>query len=244
MPRSFFKKFGKVSSAIILITILAFWYTSVEGADNPLADIISDRERLNSEINALKTENERLRQEKQGTDEDLIKAKRDIGDLKAESDRSRTSATSQQQELQSLRKQLSDLANLQRSSEEERAKLVIGINEKQKAIDDLQARLSALSVQPSISSISNSEAESNSGYSGAPSGGPDEILLRIYPDTDYPGNDIGSARAQSSSDCADICLGNRSCRAFTYVARQKICYLKNRVSYPKRFVGAVSGGKD
>lgn len=64
---------------------------------------------------------------------------------------------------------------------------------------------------------------------------------RMYPGTDFPGNDLGDLPAASPEDCAARCGADTRCKAFTWRIGERRCQLKWA---PSRFDGslaAVSG---
>jgi hypothetical protein len=40
--------------------------------------------------------------------------------------------------------------------------------------------------------------------------------VRLYPGTDFPGNDVAKGVASSVDECAQLCLGDDRCGAFTF----------------------------
>ncbi len=68
-------------------------------------------------------------------------------------------------------------------------------------------------------------------------------------DTDLPQNDYRSGMDDPAlkgirlDDCVRLCEADGQCRAFTYNARAKVCFLKYAAATPERFKGAVSGVK-
>jgi hypothetical protein len=64
---------------------------------------------------------------------------------------------------------------------------------------------------------------------------------RMYPGTDFPGNDLVNMPAASPEECAARCAADGRCTAFTFAIPSRQCYLKWA---PSRFDGsltAVSG---
>jgi len=64
-----------------------------------------------------------------------------------------------------------------------------------------------------------------------------------YDETDFPGNDIGDmvGRARSFDDCAQRCMADGRCGAFTYNLNDRNCIPKSSGESPQRNVRAVSG---
>jgi hypothetical protein len=66
--------------------------------------------------------------------------------------------------------------------------------------------------------------------------------VKMYPGTDFPGNDLGgSIQAASPEACASLCVADGRCGACTFNVQANKCYLKTG---PTRFDGslaAVSG---
>ena len=59
--------------------------------------------------------------------------------------------------------------------------------------------------------------------------------------SDYFGFDLRSEQNFSLEQCKTACLGNSSCRAFTYNTKAKWCFLKSDYNQLKPFSGAVAG---
>ena len=59
--------------------------------------------------------------------------------------------------------------------------------------------------------------------------------------SDYFGFDLGPSRISRLEQCKTACLGNSSCRAFTYNTKAKWCFLKSDYNQLKPFSGAVAG---
>lgn len=60
-------------------------------------------------------------------------------------------------------------------------------------------------------------------------------------DADYFGFDLETVRDVTLDDCKQICLAERSCRAFTYNRNASWCFLKSDHGELQPFVGAVAG---
>jgi len=59
--------------------------------------------------------------------------------------------------------------------------------------------------------------------------------------SDYFGFDLRTEQNKSLEQCKTICLGDRSCRAFTYNTKAKWCFLKTDFARMNPFPGAVAG---
>src|SRR5262245_43376427 len=59
--------------------------------------------------------------------------------------------------------------------------------------------------------------------------------------SDYFGFDLRSEKNFSLDQCKTACLGDPSCRAFTYNTKAKWCFLKSDYNQIKPFSGAVAG---
>ena len=59
--------------------------------------------------------------------------------------------------------------------------------------------------------------------------------------SDYFGFDLRSEQNFSLEQCKTACLGDSSCRAFTYNTKAKWCFLKSDYNQLKPFSGAVAG---
>jgi hypothetical protein len=59
--------------------------------------------------------------------------------------------------------------------------------------------------------------------------------------SDYFGFDLRSEQNVSLDQCQTSCLGDQSCRAFTYNTKAKWCFLKSDFALIKPFTGAVAG---
>lgn len=59
--------------------------------------------------------------------------------------------------------------------------------------------------------------------------------------TDLPGFDYDILRGVSLDDCANACIADGVCRAYTYNLKAGWCFLKSDVGAPKTFSGAASG---
>src|SRR5262245_11034785 len=58
---------------------------------------------------------------------------------------------------------------------------------------------------------------------------------------DYPGFDLRTEQNFSLEQCETACLGDSSCRAFTYNTKARWCFLKSDFNRLKPFAGAVAG---
>jgi hypothetical protein len=67
--------------------------------------------------------------------------------------------------------------------------------------------------------------------------------LTEEPGLDRRGDDYDSFRARGVGDCQRSCREQDRCRAYTYVASSRTCYLKSRVNSPQRNRDAVTGYK-
>lgn len=68
--------------------------------------------------------------------------------------------------------------------------------------------------------------------------------ITIAERTDYPGNDYREIRDVGFGECSDSCENDGRCRAFTYMAKRKSCWLKDAVSGPMDSKITISGKKD
>ena len=59
--------------------------------------------------------------------------------------------------------------------------------------------------------------------------------------SDYFGFDLRAEQNVSLDQCKTTCLGDPSCRAFTYNTKAKWCFLKSDYNQLKPFTGAVAG---
>jgi uncharacterized caspase-like protein len=77
----------------------------------------------------------------------------------------------------------------------------------------------------------------------APAAEPQQWFLATYRDVDLFGGDIMSrgVEARSLSECSSQCGDNLSCRAFTYNAAAKRCFLKSGYDYVQIVEGVTSG---
>jgi uncharacterized protein YfaS (alpha-2-macroglobulin family) len=67
--------------------------------------------------------------------------------------------------------------------------------------------------------------------------------IETTPDHDYFGFDLRTERNVSQDQCANICVRDDGCRAFTYNPKAKWCFLKSDYSQLNAFPGAVAGRK-
>ena len=58
---------------------------------------------------------------------------------------------------------------------------------------------------------------------------------------DYFGSDYRTVKNVSLASCKKACLGDKQCKAFTFNAKFKWCFLKNAVGELKSFKGAIAG---
>lgn len=65
--------------------------------------------------------------------------------------------------------------------------------------------------------------------------------VKMYPGTDFPGNDIGQQDSSAPEDCAARCMADGRCRAFTFNIAGRTCYLKSGPSQFQGAANAVSG---
>jgi hypothetical protein len=63
------------------------------------------------------------------------------------------------------------------------------------------------------------------------------------PGTNRRGNDYSSFRVVTIDDCERACLDDRRCRAYTFTAKEGMCYLKDRVPSASTAPGQTSGVK-
>jgi len=75
----------------------------------------------------------------------------------------------------------------------------------------------------------------------APALGADDRQVVTSQDADFFGFDLRSEQNVTLDQCKTICLGDRSCRAFTYNTKAKWCFLKSDFAVLKPFSGAVAG---
>jgi len=69
------------------------------------------------------------------------------------------------------------------------------------------------------------------------------IAMTIRDATDYPGNDIDRLRGTTLKACLLACNETSSCKAFTFVADNGECWLKNDIGSAEPSSGLVSGVK-
>lgn len=65
--------------------------------------------------------------------------------------------------------------------------------------------------------------------------------LVLLQDSDLAGRDFRILKEVDLDACKSACLAEPACRAFTYNARARWCFLKDRFDAPRTFVGAISG---
>ena len=68
-----------------------------------------------------------------------------------------------------------------------------------------------------------------------------ERRVVMVEDMDFYGGDIGSIFDTTLDACQSACVGDRSCRAFTYNTRSSACFLKSGFDEMRVFEGALSG---
>ena len=68
--------------------------------------------------------------------------------------------------------------------------------------------------------------------------------ITIAERTDYPGNDYRELKEVGFGECSDSCEEDDRCRAFTYLAKRKSCWLKTAISGPVESRITISGRKD
>lgn len=68
--------------------------------------------------------------------------------------------------------------------------------------------------------------------------------MTIMERTDFPGNDYRELKDVGFGECSDTCESDQRCRAFTYLARKKSCWLKTAISKPVESRITISGRKD
>lgn len=68
--------------------------------------------------------------------------------------------------------------------------------------------------------------------------------ITIAERTDYPGNDYREIKEVGFGECSDSCEKDDRCRAFTYMAKRKSCWLKSSISGPVESRITISGRKD
>ncbi len=69
--------------------------------------------------------------------------------------------------------------------------------------------------------------------------------MRIERDMDHPGGDLGQngIRPVALQECSQLCLGDSSCRGFSYVRAKRWCWLKSQVNSSFYKSGVTSGVK-
>jgi hypothetical protein len=65
--------------------------------------------------------------------------------------------------------------------------------------------------------------------------------IETHPDSDYFGFDLRVEQDISLDQCKQTCLGETQCKAFTYVEKQRWCFLKTDQGVIKRSSGAIAG---
>ena len=69
------------------------------------------------------------------------------------------------------------------------------------------------------------------------------IAMTIRDATDYPGNDIDRLKRTNLKACLLACSKTAACKAFTFIARNGECWLKNNIGSAEPNDGLVSGTK-
>jgi len=69
------------------------------------------------------------------------------------------------------------------------------------------------------------------------------IAMTVRDETDYPGNDIDRLKRTTFKACLLACSEARACLAFTFVANNGECWLKNGIGSAEPSSGLVSGTK-
>ncbi len=64
-----------------------------------------------------------------------------------------------------------------------------------------------------------------------------------YSGVDLPGGDYKRLRGSNYLDCFTACIGDRSCKAFSYIARKSECWLKDALGKPRVAKGVELGIK-
>jgi hypothetical protein len=82
-----------------------------------------------------------------------------------------------------------------------------------------------------------------SGYRDLPDSQIRHIDMHIQEATDYPGNDIHRQEATTFQACLIACDEEAMCKAFTYIAYRRECWLKNAAGSAEPRDGLVSGIK-
>lgn len=67
--------------------------------------------------------------------------------------------------------------------------------------------------------------------------------MTIQDATDYPGNDFGRLNRTTLDACLAACSKNAACKAFTFIADRRECWLKNELGSAESRNGLVSGVK-
>ncbi len=60
-------------------------------------------------------------------------------------------------------------------------------------------------------------------------------------DNDYFGFDLRTVQNVTLDQCSTACIGDKSCRAFTYNPKVKWCFLKSDFNQMNPFPGAIAG---
>jgi len=72
-------------------------------------------------------------------------------------------------------------------------------------------------------------------------GSEDGRRIIVNKGADYFGGDYRTVKGVSLASCKKTCLGDKQCKAFTFNAKFKWCFLKNTVGELKSFKGAIAG---
>jgi len=78
-------------------------------------------------------------------------------------------------------------------------------------------------------------------FNALPAWAADGKTISVIQDQDYFGFDLRSTQNVTLDQCKTTCLGDSSCRAFTYNTKAKWCFLKSDFATLKPFKGAVAG---
>jgi hypothetical protein len=68
-----------------------------------------------------------------------------------------------------------------------------------------------------------------------------ERRIILFEDADYFGFDYETLRGRSLDQCQEACLGDANCRAFTYNAEARWCFLKSDLAELRSVPGAIAG---
>lgn len=73
---------------------------------------------------------------------------------------------------------------------------------------------------------------------------PHQGNMRFFPETNLPGGDYHNRPANDPEQCAQFCMGDIRCRAFTYMPSNRICWLKSFQPELRKNYGTISGLKN